>query len=195
MTITIMPGESREQLDRLSKTIRDEWKPSGDHETFLIDQMISARWRLERLARWEAEAIDEAIEPPTRFLTDDAARHWEAASADRHVLHAMHQSSIFDKLERYTRAAERAYSKAVKDLQAHRATAAKAAKQNEATARQNEAKAAEEWLQSELRKLEQPGMPDALTSLWPREQHTPETAETMIQENEVQQGSALSEAG
>ena len=192
MTLTVMPGESQEDLDQLSETIRNEWKPSGDHESFLVDQMISARWRLERLARWEAEAINEVIEAPEEFHFEELARRWEEKSADRHVLDAMHgASSIFDKLERYTRAAERAYSKAVKDLQTHRAAAAKTAKQNEATAKQNEAKEAEEWLQSELLKSEQPMAPDPLKARWQREPRTsdpildpePESTETITNRN------------
>jgi hypothetical protein len=183
MTLTVMPGESQQDLDQLSETIRNEWKPSGDHENYLTDQMISARWRLERLARWEAEAIDDAIEPP-QFVSEDSVRRWEAKSADRHVLNAMRQTnSIFDKLERYTRAAERAYSKAVKDLQEHRATAARIAKQNEATAKQNEAKAAEEWLQAELRKSAERGAPDPLAGLWEAEPYTPDPVLAPAQES------------
>ena len=64
MTLTVMPGESQEDLDQLSETIRDEWKPSGAHENYLTDQMISARWRLERLARWEADKLYQADVDP-----------------------------------------------------------------------------------------------------------------------------------
>ena len=167
MTLTVMPGESHKDLDQLSETIRNEWKPSGDHETFLVDQMISARWRLQRLARWEAEAIDEAIEPPTRFFSGEDATRWEAKSTDRHVIDAMHQpTSIFDKLERYARAAERDYSKAVKDLQEHRAATARTAKQNEATAKQNKHTETYDWLQSELRKIKERPAPDLMAGLW-----------------------------
>ena len=140
-TLVVMPGETQEGLDRLSESIRQEWNPSGDHENFLVHQMIAARWRLERLARWEAEAIDKIVEGPEDFFDKEQARRFQAKSADRLVIDAIQGNNIiFDKLERYTRAAERAYSKAVKELQQHRAASVKSAKQNEATANRTKPK-------------------------------------------------------
>ena len=181
MTVTVMPGESEEDLDALQQAVRNEWNPQGDHENFLVDQMISARWRLERIARWEEEALDKALEAPG-WYTKSEARRWDAQPADRHVIAAVGaKNSIFDKLERFSRAAERAYSKAVKELQQHRAAQAKTEKQNEATAKHNEAaakknkkKEAEAWLQAELAKLELRDIPDPMDGLWDRpEQNEP----------------------
>ena len=166
MTVTVMPGESEADLDELSQSIRNDWNPQGDHENFLVDQMISARWRLERLARYEEEAMNKAIDGPAGFITNEGVRRFQAKSAHRRVLDQIDApNSIFDKLERYTRAAERAYSKAVKELQQHRANQAKTAKQNEATAKQNKAKEAELWLQSELAKLERTRITDPFAGL------------------------------
>ena len=76
--------------------------------------------------------------------------------------------------------------KAVKELQQHRAATAKTARQNEATAKQNKAKEAEEWLQSELKKIEERGIPDPMAGLWdlpeqnePNDLIIPETAEPL----------------
>ena len=164
LTLTVMPGECQQDLDELSHSIRNEWNPQGDHENFLVDQMISARWRLERLARYEEEAMNKAIDGPAGFITNEGVRRFEAKSAHRRVLDAIDQpNSIFDKLERYTRAAERAYSKAVKELKQHRANQAKTVKQNEATAKRNQAmekpkpnkaKEAEDWLRASLDEIE-----------------------------------------
>ena len=173
MTVTVMPGESEDDLHALQQSVRKEWNPQGDHENFLVDQMISARWRLERLARYEEEAMNKEIEGPARFMSNEAIRRFQAKSAHRRVLDEMAQpNNIFDKLERYTRAAERAYSKAVKELQQHRAAQTKTAKQNEATAKRNQAiekpnkaKEAEAWLQSELAKLERTRITDPFAGL------------------------------
>ena len=173
MTLTVMPGESEEDLDALQQSIHAEWNPQGDHEDFLVDQMISARWRLERLARWEEEAINKELEAP-RWYTKAEARQWDAQSPDTHILPAIaRKNSIFDKLERYTRAAERAYSKAVRELQQHRAAQAKTAKQNEATTKQNKNKEAEAWLKSELANLERTRITDPFAGLY----HLPEQDE------------------
>ena len=183
MTVTVMPGESEKDLEALQQNIRNEWNPQGDHENFLVDQMISARWRLERLARWEDAAIEKAIEAPG-WYTKSEARQWDAQPADRHVLSALgRKNSIFDKLERYTRATERAYSKAIKELQQHRAGLAKAAKQseatakqNKATAKQNKAKADMEWLRAGLASIDLRDVPDPMAGLWDRQQNEPNIA-------------------
>ena len=172
-TLTVMPGESQDDLDELTDSVHAEWNPQGDHENFLVHQMISARWRLARLARWEDAAIEKAIEAPG-WYTKSEARQWDAQPADRHVLSTLGQkNSIFDKLERYTRAAERAYSKAVRELQQHRAAQAKTAKQNEATTKQNKNKEAEAWLKSELANLERTRITDPFAGLY----HLPEQDE------------------
>jgi hypothetical protein len=138
MSVTILPGEKTADLEALKRSITAEWNPISDHESFLVDQMITARWRLIRLGRLEAEAFDCMLE-----------QNEANDSPDRKLLVQLEtRGSIFEKLERYTRAAERAYSKAVRDLQQHRAARAK-------TTKQNKAKEANEWLRGELAKLEQ----------------------------------------
>ena len=145
MTLTILPTEDPRDLDNLRSTIASEWKPQGDAETFLVDQMIAARWKLARLQRIEAEALDEMLEGNWCMDEEDQRDH-DALSADRHLVRQLgYRNNIFEKLDRYTRATERAYSKAVKELQQLRASNAK-------MKAQNEAKEAEEWLQAELAK-------------------------------------------
>ena len=169
-TLAVMPGESQDDLDQLTASITNEWNPSGDHENFLVHQMISARWRLARLARWEEEAINNAIDGPVMWLSNESVKIHEMKSPDRRVLEVMQRpGSIFDKLERYTRAAERAYSKAVKELEQHRAATAKLAKQNEATAKQNKAKEDQEWLRAGLADIAKRGIPDPMAGLWDAE--------------------------
>ena len=140
MTLTVLPTENAQDLEALRKTLTSEWKPKGDSETFLVDQMIAARWKLARLGRMEAEAMDDMLESGG-----------DGASADRQLVRALgSRGNIFEKLERYTRSTERAYSKAVKELQQLRAAAAKTEKQNEATKKRNEVREAEEWLRNEI---------------------------------------------
>ena len=171
MTVSVMPGESQDDLDQLAGSIRKQWNPQGDHEDFLVDQMISARWRLERLARWEQEALETVLEGPEWFIDKQDRSEFEAKSADRLMVEKLSRNSdIFDKLERYTRAAERGYSKAVRELQQHRSNQAKTAKQNEATLKQNKAKEAEEWLRAGLAAIDLRDIPDPMAGLWDRPQ-------------------------
>jgi hypothetical protein len=140
MTLTVLPTENPDELKTLAETICSEWNPTGDAETFFIDQMICARWRLARIQRLEAEAFDRLFE--TGGMSEQ-----NEPNLDREILAELERpSNLLDKLERYSRAAERAYSKALKDLQQLRAANAK-------TTRQNKAKEAEIWYYTELEKF------------------------------------------
>ncbi len=71
-------------------------------------------------------------------------------NVDRKILNMLGQpGNILDKLERYAAAAERSYSKALRDLQQLRLQTQKIAKQNKAID-------AENWLRDELAKLPPP---------------------------------------
>src|SRR5918992_4178910 len=50
----LLPGEDEEALRELGKHLRAELQPVGELENLLVDQIISAYWRLKRLARVEA---------------------------------------------------------------------------------------------------------------------------------------------
>ena len=50
----LLPGEDEEALRELGERLRNELQPAGELENQLVDQIISAYWRLKRLARVEA---------------------------------------------------------------------------------------------------------------------------------------------
>jgi hypothetical protein len=50
----LLPGEDEEALRELGKHLGAELQPVGELENLLVDQIISAYWRLKRLARVEA---------------------------------------------------------------------------------------------------------------------------------------------
>src|ERR687886_2260783 len=54
----LLPNENLEELGQLAARIRDEFHPEGDTETFLVEQMIQARWKLLRIERFEGEAYE-----------------------------------------------------------------------------------------------------------------------------------------
>lgn len=53
--IKVLPAESKEDLKALADFLNNEYKPQGETETFLIKQMVQARWRLARMQRLEKE--------------------------------------------------------------------------------------------------------------------------------------------
>ncbi len=49
----LLPGEDEEALTELGERLREELQPFGELENLLVDQIISAYWRLRRLGRVE----------------------------------------------------------------------------------------------------------------------------------------------
>ena len=105
-TFALLPGEDPNAFDRLAAACRSEFKPKGEHETFLVDEMIQARWRIQRIRRLEAAALDEMLGTGPEELGPDA----RIVAALRSSGHAL------DKLHRYLASAERTYHKCHREL-------------------------------------------------------------------------------
>jgi isochorismate synthase EntC len=120
---TPFPHENREEFDLIATGLRTEFKPEGENESFLVDQMIQARCRMLRVQRLEDQAYEQILTEPG-----------SAAGPDARILAALTQSrNAIDKLQRYRATAERQYYKALRELQSSRVRTQKA----EATALEN----------------------------------------------------------
>jgi hypothetical protein len=109
---TVLPHENQQEFDEGLTKYRTEFAPVGEHESFLVELMAQARWRLQRIERLEAEAYEEVLTEP-----GNAGR-----SPDGRILSAMGSpGNVFDKLRRYAAAAERSYHKAHRELEQSRA--------------------------------------------------------------------------
>ncbi len=135
--LVVLPGESQQDLDALIQALNDEFEPATETERHYVERMIHARWKLLRAERLEAEAFEWVLEGPETL-----------PSADRRILRDLSDpSGLINRVERYAASAERAYSKALKELLQYRAQTAKQEKQNKA-------KAAEDWLKTEFEKVQ-----------------------------------------
>jgi hypothetical protein len=54
----VLANESPELFEETRKTYYDLWKPENEFEADLVNDMIAARWRLNRVMMVEAETID-----------------------------------------------------------------------------------------------------------------------------------------
>ena len=114
-TFAILPGEDVDAFERLAREYRDEWKPKSPHELFLVNRMVQARWRLDRIARMEAEAFDQLLNAPMADGKTD-----EAALVALYPI----RGQLLDKLQRYARDIERAYHRAARELRSYRSAEA-----------------------------------------------------------------------
>jgi hypothetical protein len=58
---TVLPHEDQDEFDILLACLRDEFKPAGEHESFLVEQMAQSRWRLARAGRLETAMLDQML--------------------------------------------------------------------------------------------------------------------------------------
>ena len=119
-TTPVLAFEDKVAYQTLVETLTSEFNPQTEHEAFLVQQMVEARWRLSRIRRIETAAFDV-------LLGDAAAENPYARLAE-----ALQKQGgdLFSKLERFAAAAERSYHKAHKELQ----TSLKPRKQQQAAA-------------------------------------------------------------
>ena len=101
---TVLPHENREEFEPVAAAIRDEFKPEGENENFLVGEMIQARSKLLRLQRLESAAHEQILTEPG-----------SAGDPDSRILVALAKSgNVLDKLDRYAAAARRCYYKALR---------------------------------------------------------------------------------
>src|SRR5438128_11326176 len=100
----LLPDENRAHLIALREHFLAELAPVGRLETLLVDHMVACAWRLRRLHRVETGVFQGARQ-------DD----WGHKGA---VGYAFHQATeTFAKLARYEAALERAFYRALHELQ------------------------------------------------------------------------------
>jgi hypothetical protein len=107
-SVLVLPHEDQAEFDSLTQRLTAEFRPKGEHETFLVRQMIKARWNLARIERLEQLAFEQILTEPDGD-SDPDARILAALSGSG-------SGNPLDKLARYQAAAERSYYKAHREL-------------------------------------------------------------------------------
>ncbi len=103
----LLPHEKETELNSIATRLRADLQPGGEHESFLVDRMIEARWRIVRINRLEAAAFDLILDPDAVALCPDAriAARLTPKGGD-----------VLGVLQRYAAAAERSYHKNYREL-------------------------------------------------------------------------------
>jgi hypothetical protein len=66
----LLPGEDKSQLEELRDNNMAEFQPVGEFETFLVDRIVCAKWRLARGLKIELHA---AVTLPSELVKEKAA--------------------------------------------------------------------------------------------------------------------------
>ncbi len=103
---SLLGHEDPSDFAALASRLRADLQPNCEHETFLVDRMIEARWRIVRVNRLEAAAFDLILDPaPPQSPDARIVAHITPKGGD-----------ILGVLQRYAAAAERSYHKNYREL-------------------------------------------------------------------------------
>jgi hypothetical protein len=94
----IIPGETAEDLARLTAEFHEKFNPVDVTERFLVDTLIHNEWRLRRMRRVEAVLWEQAFGKSPRFGTLTTT------------------ISSLDRLQRIIDGCQRNYHRALKEL-------------------------------------------------------------------------------
>jgi hypothetical protein len=103
---TVLPFEDRREYERLAQALQTELRPRNEHQRFLVEQILDAQWRLNRIKRLEWAYFDMLLE-----LGDDAA-------PEHRILRKMmeRKGDPLATLRRHETALERTYHRCHKEL-------------------------------------------------------------------------------
>jgi hypothetical protein len=107
----VLPHESQEEYDEVHQSLIDAHRPATSHETLLIERVAQAHWRLQRCLNVERAFLENRIDAAREESPDIDP---DAAMANLFVDKA--ESSRMRLVMRYLAAAERAFYKAMADL-------------------------------------------------------------------------------
>jgi len=107
----LIPGEDEAALEELSERLRAELQPIGELESLLVEDIVTARWRLRRFRRVEAGVFAPELRD---IYTQRIASENETAALG---LSFIRKADGFSTLSRYEAAIERSLYKALHELQ------------------------------------------------------------------------------
>jgi hypothetical protein len=76
----LLPGEDEDALRELNERLRDELQPVGEMESLLVEQIVTAYWRLRRLGRVEAGIFAWQLYGDLARRAQEDARTYERSS-------------------------------------------------------------------------------------------------------------------
>ncbi len=110
----LLPNENKAAFEELSERLREELQPVGEVESLLVDRIIAARWRLNRLGRVEAGIF--AYQRPSGHFSQFTAST-ETTALGLSFIKDANGANAISKLSRYETTIERSLYRALHELQ------------------------------------------------------------------------------
>jgi hypothetical protein len=110
-SFSVLPHEDLDEFDILLASLRDEFHPANQHESFLVEQMAQSRWRLARAQRLETAMFNQMLLDEMSDIDPDQQIAAKLLTGGDRALAT---------IQRYATSAERSYYKAHTELQKSR---------------------------------------------------------------------------
>src|SRR5919112_1694309 len=111
----LLLGEDKDELRALGERMVAELQPEGELEVMMVEKVVAARWRLQRLHRVEAGIFEELTSATSSTFV--VTRHNEATMLGRSFIRDAQGANAFSKLSRYEVPIERSLFRALHELQ------------------------------------------------------------------------------
>src|SRR6266545_2540541 len=59
--VVVLPGENREEFQKLCDDLEIEWRPQTRTEQFMVETMAVSQWKLARLERGEHSIYEQSV--------------------------------------------------------------------------------------------------------------------------------------
>jgi hypothetical protein len=112
----VLPNESLDEFNRFRKTYLDKFQPMDEVELDLLEDMVSAQWRLRRIRALETKSMAMQIDFQERELTDAFGTSDPDTAAAMAFTHMANESKTLHMYLRYETALRRAFGKALDTL-------------------------------------------------------------------------------
>ena len=105
----VLPHEDRTAFNSLLKRYKSDFTPATEHESFLVTEMVGARWRLDRAGRIESAMLEDIVDPSNATSTPEMK-----------MAKAMMQNGgdPFARMDRHRANLERSYHRCARELRA-----------------------------------------------------------------------------
>ena len=127
----VIAGESEEEYNRFIQTCRVLYKPVGDMESDLVQEIAASRWRLRRVEALEASLLDDEMDLLLNDPENPVDESRVMAVAFRNL--ADSRTGALAQLHRHEGRLRRAYEKALRELRELQAERREQEQQNEAS--------------------------------------------------------------
>jgi len=112
----VLSGEDKDEFEATRQSFEDELKPVGPLQTFLVEQIVMAAWRLARLRTLESGLFQLRLADDAKNIERDYERLSQRARLAYLFLRDVRGPNALATLGRYEARVERSFYRALREL-------------------------------------------------------------------------------